>query len=159
MMQCPACANELVSEVIDGIQLEVCDGGCGGIWFGRDVLTKFDHAHHPTEDFVSPRIRTDKPVDQTRRYICPHCNDIAMVRQFVKVLDDVLVDECSSCGGMWLHGDELAEIQHQFDEEGSLSASHEPIMDPDDDLNEREELRNRRFLNACRFLWIPHCVG
>lgn len=157
-MQCPACAHELVSETFDGIQLEVCDGGCGGIWFSREVLTQFDSPHEPCEGLTPPKIRPGLKVDQTRRYVCPCCNNVAMGRQFVRVLDDVLVDECPSCGGIWLHGDELEELFNQFDNESSLSA-HTPITDPDESLDNREEERNQRFQNACRFITCHHCVG
>jgi Zn-finger nucleic acid-binding protein len=44
-MICPACGNVLQKLMIDDIQVDVCQGGCEGIWFDAYELKKFDEPH------------------------------------------------------------------------------------------------------------------
>ena len=41
-MKCPACGNELSQMVAGEITVDVCKGGCGGIWFDHFELQKVD---------------------------------------------------------------------------------------------------------------------
>ncbi len=41
-MKCPACGNALTEKTVDPITLDVCQGGCGGIWFDNFELQKVD---------------------------------------------------------------------------------------------------------------------
>ena len=44
-MKCPACEKELQQITIETITLDVCEGGCGGIWFDNFELEKVDEPH------------------------------------------------------------------------------------------------------------------
>ena len=44
-MNCPACPNQLQQMTVDDITVDVCKGGCGGIWFDNFELKKFDEPH------------------------------------------------------------------------------------------------------------------
>ncbi len=44
-MNCPACNNALSTINVSGIELEICSGGCGGIWFDQFEFRKFDEPH------------------------------------------------------------------------------------------------------------------
>ncbi|MFB2922740.1 MULTISPECIES: zf-TFIIB domain-containing protein [Aerosakkonema] len=39
-MKCPACENNLTEIVTEAITVDVCEGGCGGIWFDRFELSQ-----------------------------------------------------------------------------------------------------------------------
>ncbi len=41
-MNCPACKNTLEAITIENITLDVCQNGCGGIWFDNFELMKID---------------------------------------------------------------------------------------------------------------------
>ena len=41
-MKCPACYNELTPRRAGQITVDVCDGGCGGIWFDNFELKRVD---------------------------------------------------------------------------------------------------------------------
>ena len=41
-MKCPACENELTEKIFANVPLDVCEGGCGGVWFDWFELQKFD---------------------------------------------------------------------------------------------------------------------
>ena len=41
-MKCPACKNPLLEKDAEGMTLDVCYGGCGGIWFDAFELQRVD---------------------------------------------------------------------------------------------------------------------
>ena len=43
-MNCPACGNVLEEMTVSDIAVNVCQGGCGGIWFDNFELEKVDTA-------------------------------------------------------------------------------------------------------------------
>ena len=44
-MKCPACSNEMTQVLIKDIALDVCEDGCGGIWFDWFELNRIDEPH------------------------------------------------------------------------------------------------------------------
>jgi len=44
-MNCPACNRELKEKPVSGIKVDVCENGCGGIWFDNFELKKVDEKH------------------------------------------------------------------------------------------------------------------
>lgn len=112
-MICPACGRELVAVSAEGLVVDACRGGCGGIWFDNFELDKVDEAH---ERLGAALIGiefdpTVKPLDLQRS--CPKCADIALMKHKFSPEKSVLVDECPKCGGFWLDGGELAQIRRQ----------------------------------------------
>ncbi len=157
-MNCPACGNELATQDVNGIFLNVCAEGCGGIWFDWPELSKFDQAQDAGSEPLTIERNESQIVNQSRRYNCPCCSDIVMARHFINVQEDVLVDECPSCGGLWLNGDELDEIRQQFDHEqchlGPTELSESGTLAED-----LQELRMKRLTNAISFLCPSQYVG
>src|SRR2546427_1627903 len=41
-MKCPACFNDLTEIQVGSLKVDVCQGGCGGIWFDAFELQKAD---------------------------------------------------------------------------------------------------------------------
>ena len=106
-MKCPACSNELQEMTVADVTVDVCKGGCGGIWFDNLELKKFD-APHESAGQALLNVERDETVqvDRTKRLKCPKCDDIVMMRHFFSVKKDVEVDECPGCGGFWLDAGE-----------------------------------------------------
>ena len=52
-MNCPACERALVTKTVHGVDLDICDGGCGGVWFDAFELTKFDECHEEAEELLA----------------------------------------------------------------------------------------------------------
>ncbi len=103
-MQCPACKNNLSQIQLGGIHVDVCKGGCGGIWFDQLELIK---------------------VDSSKRLNCPKDNSI-MMRHFFSVKRNVTVDQCPKCAGFWLDAGELRNIRNEFgSEEERTAAAHQ----------------------------------
>jgi len=150
-MNCPACANELTAQNVNGISLNICADGCGGIWFDWPELSKFDEQQNPGPALLSTHRNEDQIINQSRRFSCPHCSDIVMARHFISVIEDVLVDECPCCGGFWLNGDELDEIRHQSEDELDHPESA-AFTKPGTDGSDPQAQRMNRLVNAIRFL-------
>src|SRR5918999_4204299 len=114
-MQCPACANQLKQISVSEVQLDVCDGGCGGIWFDRFELTKFDE---PREEAGLPLLELKRDpkisVDYQQRIKCPRCTDSILMRHFYSVKRKVEVDVCPTCAGTWLDVGELRTIRSEY---------------------------------------------
>ena len=117
-MRCPACSNSMQQMNAGGIKVDVCKGGCGGIWFDNFELKKFDEPHE-SEGVMLLEIERDESIvtDPEKRLKCPRCDDIVMMRHFFSVKKKVEVDECPGCGGFWLDAGELANIRSLFETE------------------------------------------
>ena len=115
MTQCPACTKELVEKSSNTITVEVCDGGCGGAWFDWSEILKLDTLFDTDVHFPGTLRDENLIVDLSRRYKCPRCNNVVMTRSFSPIMSDLLLDECPSCGGVWLNGDEIEELPYLLD--------------------------------------------
>jgi uncharacterized protein len=103
---------------VEGIALDVCREGCGGIWFDRYELMKVDESRESAgEELLDIERDPAVVVDHTKRLSCPKDPGVMMMRHFSSVKRRVTVDECPSCGGFWLDTGELAAIRSEFETE------------------------------------------
>ncbi|MEJ2648278.1 MAG: zf-TFIIB domain-containing protein [Sedimentisphaerales bacterium] len=129
-MNCPACNNELSEMIVSGITVDVCKGGCGGIWFDNYELEKFSEARDSSgEELLNVEKNPGIVVDYIKKRICPKCNGIVMMRHFWSVKRQVEVDECPSCGGFWLDAGELAKIRDLYETEAEKTKAVEECFD------------------------------
>jgi len=123
---CPACHRELTAVTVADATVDVCRGGCAGMWFEQGVLSRFDEV---TEAAGRTLIeRTGSPtisVDLGQRRPCPKCPDCVMMRHFFSPKRAVTVDECPTCAGIWLDAGELQRIRSEYDSrEARRQAAH-----------------------------------
>ncbi|MEA1981107.1 MAG: zf-TFIIB domain-containing protein [candidate division Zixibacteria bacterium] len=117
-MKCPACGNSMVEMNVGSITVDVCRGGCGGIWFDRFELQKVDEPHESAgESLLDIERNSNVKIDPSRKRKCPKCKDIIMMRHFFSVKKEVEVDECPNCAGFWIDYGELAFIRRQYNTE------------------------------------------
>lgn len=117
-MKCPACENQLQEITVSDIAVDICKGGCGGIWFDNLELKKFDEPHESAgEELLEIERDESIAIDHTKSLMCPKCDDIVMMRHFYSVKKEVKVDECPGCGGFWLNTGELGRIRSLFNTE------------------------------------------
>lgn len=118
-MICPACNGRLSEMTIENIKLDVCKDGCGGIWFDRFELQKMDEPHEFTDENLMEILSFESKTahDDTKRYDCPKCGDVIMMRHFYSVKRAVEIDHCPKCAGYWLDEGELFKIRSQFESE------------------------------------------
>lgn len=168
-MQCPACLNKLTQIDVNGVTLDVCKNGCGGIWFDAFEFKKFDEPHEPAgEELLNVPRNPNIHVDHSQRIKCPKCKeDIVMMRHFFSVKQQVEIDECPGCSGIWLDAGELARVRELFEsEEARLAAFDEhfnkvfgKIIASEEAASNEELARARKFANffkwACPSAYIP----
>jgi len=160
-MRCPACGSILEEIRVSDVTLDICQGGCGGVWFDRFELKKLDETHEPAVDLFD-KIHGDESirVDTERRRKCPKCKDLVMMRHYFSIRTEVEVDECPGCAGFWLDHGELRKIRSLFDSEEDREGAAEKYFSEvfDGQLKEsrekNEEYHNkaRKFANMIRFL-------
>lgn len=130
-MQCPACGRQLQTRTAGGVTVDVCDGGCGGIWFDQLELRKLDDAEEAAgEELLDVARDPNVAIDYEARWKCPKCPDTVMMRHFYSPRKQVEVDECASCGGFWLDAGELTRIRGQYESnEERRAAAHRVFED------------------------------
>lgn len=114
-MKCPACERELQEMKVSDLVVDVCQDGCGGIWFDNFELEKVDEKHESAGEPLLDIPRDESlTVDYTITRPCPKCDGIKMMKHFVSVKKEVEVDECGACAGIWLDYGELGKIRNQY---------------------------------------------
>lgn len=160
-MNCPVCRNELTAMTVEGITVDACAGGCGGLWFDRAELMRVDEADESAGEVLleierDPELRADLEA----RLRCARGCGVVMMRHFTSARRAVTIDECPSCGGHWLDPGELAAIRSEYSsgEERRRAAEEyfSDLFDPELALARTESAedlaRAQRFAHALRFL-------
>lgn len=129
-MKCPACGNQLKAMAANDVHVDVCEGGCGGIWFDHFELKRFDE---PSEEagpiLLNIERDEDVRVDHTQKRSCPNCGDVVMMRHFYSPKQEIEVDECPKCGGFWLDAGELATLRDQYPSESERRRAAREYVD------------------------------
>ncbi len=114
-MLCPACGDDLTEVKVADFNVDVCDGGCGGIWFDWFELQRVDEPHEAAGGKLVDGVAEQRAAtDPQKRRKCPRCDDIVLMRHFWSAKHEVEVDECPQCGGFWLDAGELEQIRRMF---------------------------------------------
>lgn len=115
-IKCPACQKEMVKIFIpsQGINIDICLNGCGGIYFDNREFKKFDEQHENIEEITKAiEGKTFERVDGNEQRFCPACG-AKMVKNYSSIKRTILVDECYSCGGKFLDNGELQKIRAEY---------------------------------------------
>lgn len=162
-MHCPACSEELERLNVAGVELDICRDGCGGIWFDQHEFSKFDEPLEYAGDELL-EIESgmkDTTLDRKAPRLCPRCDDQKMQRHFYSPKQEIEIDECDRCGGMWLDYGELIRIRNKFssDETRAAYARHHLHKEFGEELAKffsesgLEAEKQRRVANMLRFLY------
>jgi uncharacterized protein len=161
-MSCPACGHALSARNAGDVTVDVCDGGCGGIWFDHFELQKVDEQSESAgEALLDVRRDPGVVVDPAERYSCPKCTDgVVLMRHFWSVKRDVTIDECPECGGIFLDAGELGRIRDEFPTEESRHAAADayfkevvdPLLDSERAESAEDLARAQKFAHAFRFI-------
>jgi uncharacterized protein len=161
-MECPACGHALSPKTAGDITVDVCAGGCGGIWFDHYELRKVDEQSEAVgAELLDVGRDPSVVVDRDKRYACPKCTDGAVLfRHFWSVKHEVTIDECPECGGVFLDAGELGAIRSQFPTEAARHAAADayfqevadPLLDAQRAADQEELARAQRFAHALRFV-------
>jgi Zn-finger nucleic acid-binding protein len=160
-MECPACGRALVEHTVGGLTVDVCRGGCGGVWFDQLELKKVDEPHESLgEELLNIERDPAVVVDFERRRTCPRCVGQIMMRHYFSIRRQVEVDECPRCAGFFLDSGELQAIREQFASEGDKNAAAQatfqdqfaPQLAAMREESERKAKRARSIARMFRFI-------
>lgn len=123
-MRCPACDFDLTALRAGKITVDVCQHGCGGVWFDNFELAKLGHPDEFAGEALAHIERDDhRLVDHDRRRTCPRCERVPMMRHYFSDRREVEVDTCPNCAGVWLDAGELAQIRTEVRERREQEAA------------------------------------
>jgi len=131
-MKCPACFNELSQLQVGKLTVDVCHGGCGGIWFDAFELQRVDEEQEVAGERLLDIQRDERiRVDPTRKRECPRCEGIKLKRHFFSAKRRVEVDQCPNCGGYWLDAGELALVRAERAGDAKVEAAGQSNVSAD----------------------------
>src|SRR5688500_16094864 len=110
-MKCPACKQNLCEKCVRGMIVDTCYGGCGGIWFDMHELEKVDSRGAATLHAVWRDPHNDVILSEPR--VCPRCPNQVLDRRWFSSAKMVKIDECPSCGGLWLDEGEFSQVYEE----------------------------------------------
>ena len=161
-MNCPACGRELTTKTTGPVTVDVCDGGCGGLWLDDFELQKLDERSESAGEALLDIPRDPAlTVDLERRRSCPKCGkDVVMMRHFASVAQKVTIDECPRCDGFWLDVGELAGIRGEYASEEErhraaqtyFSKLFDARLAAEHEKSETELAKARRFAHTLRYI-------
>ena len=130
--ECHKCWVEMNKEEIDvfgpNIIIDVCPK-CHGIWLDKGELQKI-LKDRKLADYLTKHIGTKSKSPM----VCPRCG---MTMDLEKA-EDVEVDVCLSCGGVWLDAGELEELKQKTEDDYELDMDAKEA-----ELNEEQRFKLR----------------
>jgi Zn-finger nucleic acid-binding protein len=148
---------------IQGVKVDISEG-CGGVWFDNLEFEKFDEAKESAGDklvdLMASFSKGKKPVDLSKRVNCPRCPDTVLMRHFESSLRRITIDQCPSCGGIWLDAGELADYRKLFPSEEDKKKVNEefiatnimPMLKREAQKEEEKLKQAQRVANVFRFI-------
>ena len=116
IINCPACGKPMEKVYIpsEGINVDICTEGCGGIFFDNREFDKFNEQNEDISTIIKKlQNKTYTQVESDKQRLCPICG-IKMVQNTTKINGSIVVDDCYGCGGKFLDYEELEKIRAEF---------------------------------------------
>lgn len=111
-MKCPACKSPLREKGAGGLILDVCYGGCGGIWFDarelEGISAKAATTLHTIWQVPVSNVKLTDP------RMCPRCPEQILDRKWFSPAEKVEIDQCPKCNGIWLDAGEFSRIYEEI---------------------------------------------
>ena len=119
ILTCPSCGKKMQKIFLNeqNFNIDICLDGCGGIFFDNRELKKVDEKSECINEILAAikDKKFTKP-NTTAKRRCPACNAV-MVQNNSKYSCEFKVDECYSCGGVFLDSGELLNIRKESSNE------------------------------------------
>ena len=111
MSRCPRCKVPTSRVEYEGASVRMC-GRCGGYWVTQIALKAIAHRRDTefTEAVKERFLQLADESNSTEPLMCMSCGKFMVKDQF-KDWDDIVIDRCEKCGGIWLDPGELQKIQ------------------------------------------------
>jgi Zn-finger nucleic acid-binding protein len=111
MPRCPKCKTQLAPIGYEGVRIYNCDG-CGGHWLSQarlDVILRRRELEMP-EAVKQKMMDLADASNAVERLTCFTCGK-PMIREPFKYWEDIQIDRCAKCEGIWLDRGELEKCQ------------------------------------------------
>jgi len=111
MNRCPKCKIQTTRTEYEGASVRMC-GECGGYWVTPIALKAIANRRETTfsEPVKERFLQLAEQSNSTEQLACLSCGKF-MVKENFKDWDDIVIDRCTKCGGIWLDPGELEKIQ------------------------------------------------
>jgi Zn-finger nucleic acid-binding protein len=123
-IKCPACQKIMTKVFIpkEGVNIDICLNGCGGMYFDNRELTYFDEQNEGIDEILNTIVgKNFEKIEQSNFRTCPSCG-ARMVKNFSSAKKQIQIDECYSCGGKFLDASELQSLRGEYATEAERSA-------------------------------------
>lgn len=140
-LYCPACGAEMRKVFVKSANcyLDVCLDGCGGIYFDNEEFDKINQAQAEIPELVDAlKDKHFMLVDTEKARMCPDCSHI-MIKSFSSQNNEVEVDTCKNCGGVFLDCNELFQIRNQDINSVDLASTESDFISQLDNSNESDD--------------------
>ncbi len=108
--------------------VDVCELGCGSIWFDWGELNRLDESHEGAGAALNAALTNPRDNAPNREKLpCPKCTH-PMFEHIYKHANAVNVDECYHCGGYFLDSGELHQIRETFMSAEEREAYQEQLL-------------------------------
>lgn len=116
-MECPACGSTLSPFQVGDATIDACRSGCGGIWFDEKELQRVDEKQEFSDHEILKlaKEKEKNKVDHKKIKPCPRCKGEVLVRQFFDPKNEIEIDQCWNCCGIWLDVGELNAVRTQYE--------------------------------------------
>lgn len=119
ILTCPACGKEMKKYFLKSVKfnVDICTDGCGGIFLDNREYKKITETPEAIKEINSiTQGKTYQKVDSSYKRICPVCK-MKMIKNSTSIKNEIIIDECYSCGGKFLDNGELDKIQNEYSSE------------------------------------------
>ena len=117
-MKCPACENELSEIKVVGIDVKVCRGSCGGLWFHLLQVKKIERLKLGAGTILLSIDKADGvKIYRGAEHPCPQCKTTLLYRHFFSREFDTEVNQCAKCSGFWIDVGGLVKIMNSPQEQ------------------------------------------
>ena len=110
-MNCPACKKSLRERSVGEITVDMCYGGCGGLWFDATELERVSGPAASALHRILQTTRRAEKKDEPRN--CPRCTGQVLARKWFSPAKEVEIDQCQKCGGIWLDDGEFSRVYEE----------------------------------------------
>jgi Zn-finger nucleic acid-binding protein len=125
-MKCPACKRTLREKNTGEVVVDMCYGGCGGLWFDAAELQRVTPRAAATLHTIWQPPHRTKPADEPR--VCPRCPGQRLDRKWFSEAREVEIDQCPQCQGIWLDDGEFTGIREEILRGGVASPPWAPAL-------------------------------
>lgn len=165
-IKCPACQKVMKKVFVpkEGVNVDICIDGCGGMFFDNRELKYFDETTEGVDEILkSIEGKVFEKVNQENFRSCPACG-ARMVKNFTSAKRQIQIDECYACGGKFLDAGELQGLRAEYNTEAERSADVMQLVEAtvapkirEMEAQHQEALKHRSMLKKLFDAMVNNC--